>query len=442
MVKWPACTVITVNWNGKQHLADCLPSVLALDYPKKLLEVIVVDNASTDGSVDFLRKSFPSVRVVETGANLGFAGGNNAGVKHAKGEIIALINSDARADPGWLKALVEPLVSGSKKLVATSCLSTGWDGTGVDAPVPVSILGVATGYPVGLKKAEDYLERRPVLLPAGNGCAIRKKAFVDAGGFDDDFFMYLEDVDLGWRFWLMGYEILHIPEARIWHKGTGSRKEAMSRLYAIAERNALFVLIKNLEDETLARLLPAALWVKIQRFLSYANVDIESYKFGKPRDPRQSISVNSEAFTPIVGAVQALELIEKMFAKRAKIQKMRKRSDKEIFKLFDRPFDFQSFDKGSIKLQHSMLSAMGWDIRPLQATPEELRGLHDIIDKQNRELRGVLRKYEEQEQRHNAEVKRLLEWSEPRIPVLSHAYRRALPHLRRAKSAVKRVVRR
>jgi len=103
---WPFVSIITVNFNGKSFLDECFSSLFSIDYPKDRYEVIMVDNASTDNSIDFVRKNYPVVKIIQLKENLGFTGGNNLGIKKSKGEYIALINNDAQVDPNWLKELV------------------------------------------------------------------------------------------------------------------------------------------------------------------------------------------------------------------------------------------------------------------------------------------------------------------------------------------------
>ena len=105
----PNVSVVVVNLNGRALLADCLDALEAQDYPRRQVEIILVDNGSTDDSVAFVREVYPHVRVIEAGRNLGFAGGNNLGAREATGDYLALINNDARTDPRWLRALVEAL---------------------------------------------------------------------------------------------------------------------------------------------------------------------------------------------------------------------------------------------------------------------------------------------------------------------------------------------
>src|SRR5436190_2997233 len=108
--KLPTVSVVVLNYNGLKHLDTCFLSLGALEYPKDRLELILTDNGSSDGSVEFMRKRFPQVRVVETGGNLGFAAGNNFGVERATGQYVAFLNNDTRVEPDWLSELVKTLV--------------------------------------------------------------------------------------------------------------------------------------------------------------------------------------------------------------------------------------------------------------------------------------------------------------------------------------------
>src|SRR5262245_50398579 len=116
----PFVSILIVNYNGKRYLDDCLTAVERQSYPRDRWEVILVDNGSTDGSVEHLRANYPWVRVVAAGHNLGFAGGNNEGYRHSRGELIALLNNDTVAQPDWLAALVKAIDADARIGAATS----------------------------------------------------------------------------------------------------------------------------------------------------------------------------------------------------------------------------------------------------------------------------------------------------------------------------------
>jgi len=130
---WPPVTVIVLNYNGLRYLQDCCASLLALDYPREQLDLLVVDNGSTDGSVEFMAAHFPTIRVHPLEENLGFAAGNNAGAAVARGEYLAFLNNDTRVERSWLKELVRSLREDEPQgVVCTGAKMVSWDGTAID----------------------------------------------------------------------------------------------------------------------------------------------------------------------------------------------------------------------------------------------------------------------------------------------------------------------
>ena len=178
-------SIVIVNLNGKPLLADCLDALTGQDYPQDRVEIILVDNGSTDGSVMFVRETYPRVRVLEAGRNLGFAGGNNLGARAALGEYLALINNDARADSHWLRALVEPLEAEPDVACAASKILDR-EGRTIDFVGPaMNLYGRALQIDEGLPDIPGtYDEPRELLAPCGGAMMIRRDVFWEVGGFD------------------------------------------------------------------------------------------------------------------------------------------------------------------------------------------------------------------------------------------------------------------
>src|SRR5262245_14032635 len=131
--EFPTVSVVVLNYNGLRHLRTCFEALTALDYPSDRLELMLVDNGSSDDSLAFMREHFPGVRLVETGANLGFAAGNNYGAERATGEYVAFLNNDTRVEPDWLLEMVKSLLADRDSgVVCTSSLMLDWDGEKID----------------------------------------------------------------------------------------------------------------------------------------------------------------------------------------------------------------------------------------------------------------------------------------------------------------------
>lgn len=339
----PLISVIIVNLDGRHLLADCLNSIFAQEYPQERIEVIVVDNGSTDDSVPFVRQAFPQVRVIEAGRNLGFAGGNNLGARHSSGDCLALINNDAQADPLWLQAMVD-LLDPASQAVCVAAKILDKDGQTIDfVDTGLTLYGRAfqidEGMPASHARGDEPKE---ILAPCGGGMLIRRDVFWQVGGFDEDYVAYYEDVDLGWRLWLHGYRVLYAPDAVVYHRqhSTGLSFPEEQR-QALSEANALRTLFKNLEEANLWQVLSFGLFMGVTRSLEQAQVDRQPYQFGFPPtgDARPGQLQPGRHLTPVaisslVAIAQVGEEIEVLQAKRRLVQKARVRSDEQIFSRF------------------------------------------------------------------------------------------------------------
>lgn len=274
MTTYPSITLIVLSYNSQPHLPTNMASIQALSYPADQLEIILVDNNSTDHTEAWMSQHYPKVRLVQTGANLGFAGGNNAGAVEAAGEWIVILNPDTRVAPNWLYELTRPLTQPNPPTaVASKVLS--WDGKTIDfGDAAINFMG--WGCQPGFRSANLHLydKEKPLIFANGGSMLVHRQTFLDLGGFDSDYFAYYEDVDLGWRLWLAGHKIIYAPKAVVYHRHHGSwDKVADAKKWLLAERNTLFSLIKNYEGDTLARAFPAALLLLQQRVLLDINPD-------------------------------------------------------------------------------------------------------------------------------------------------------------------------
>ena len=270
----PLISVVVLAYNGRDHLARCLPTLLAQTYPSDRLELMVVDNASTDGTAEFVAERFPQVRLVRNQANYGFAGGNNIGAQAARGEFVAFVNQDTRVNPEWVEELVAPILRdrrrGDGTLVCTGAKILSWDGTLVDfAGARLNFLGKGSQIGFGQPDGALYNAERPLLFACGGAMLIDRRVFVECGGFDEDYFLFFEDVDLGWRLWVLGYRVQFAPKAVTYHRLHASTDELLNvRKRLLYERNALYSVIKNYEDQHLGHMLPASLLLTLQQVLT------------------------------------------------------------------------------------------------------------------------------------------------------------------------------
>jgi len=250
----PRASVIVVNYNGGLLLRQCLASLLA-DCGEDD-EIIVVDNASTDGSAAEIEQAFPEVRVIRSAVNLGFGEGNNIGVHWATGRYLAFLNPDTVVERGWLDALIIALEDNPASGLATSKILL------LDDPDHINTCGIDVHF-TGLALCRGLGLHRTALAQAGevgaisgDAFAIRRDLFEALGGFDGRFFLYMEDTDLSWRARMAGYRCLYAPASVVYHQYTlrfGSQKTFYQ------ERNRYVMLLKGLRWPTLLLLLPALL---------------------------------------------------------------------------------------------------------------------------------------------------------------------------------------
>jgi GT2 family glycosyltransferase len=262
----PLVSVVLVNYKGAEDTITCLRSFEQVDWPAEALELIVVDNDSGGDDVARIRQAVPSAVVVEAGENSGFAGGCNTGVRHARGSIVGFINNDARPAPQWIRAAVDVLQH-DRSIASVASKVLDWEGTRIDY-VDGSLTWFGMGYKREVERPDtgEWDTPRDVLFGTGAAMFVRKDAYEDVGGFDERFFMFYEDVDLGWRFNLLGWRVRYEPGSVAFHKHHASMNKFGSyRETFLLERNALYSMIKNYGDDALARTLPAALALAVTR---------------------------------------------------------------------------------------------------------------------------------------------------------------------------------
>lgn len=254
----PLISVIIVNHNGREDLERCLHSLR--DACGTRTEIIVVDNASTDGSAEYLDRLFTEVRLIRSRVNMGFGAGNNLGARIAKGQYLAFLNPDTLVEPGWLAALLDALQSDDQVGLVTSRILLLQDPGRVNAcgnEIHLSGLTLCRGMNA---RREQYDQPAEVGAVSGAAFLIRRDVFEVLGGFDEDFHLYVEDTDLSWRARLAGYRCLYIPDSVVYHDYT-LRFGPLKTFYQ--ERNRYLMLLKNMRWRTLFVLLPALLLAEI-----------------------------------------------------------------------------------------------------------------------------------------------------------------------------------
>jgi GT2 family glycosyltransferase/glycosyltransferase involved in cell wall biosynthesis len=333
-------SLIVVNYNGRSVLPDCLASLAALEWPRGALEVILVDNGSSDGSLELARQALPDIRLLPQTHNLGFAPACNLGAQAAHGEYLAFLNNDARVPADWLRAMTAPLEGAPDDLACVASTLLSWDGQRVDfVGGALNPYGRAFQVDQGLPyDPSRYRGQRETLFACGGAMLIRSAVYREVGGFDDEFIAYFEDVDLGWRLWLMGYRVLLVPDAIAFHHlhATG-RRLGTPRRFAIAELNALRMIVKNYSDANLQPMLAASLLLASQRASLHGRLALDDFAFPGPIDQAGADGpqpLPALATSYVVAMSRLAGELPHWLEKRAAVQSRRARSDAEIFGRF------------------------------------------------------------------------------------------------------------
>ena len=241
----PTASVVVLNYNGRRYLDTCLEALVAQQLDGGV-ELLVVDNDSSDGSADHVRRRFSQVRVIESKANLGFAAGNNLGIEHAIGRHIVLLNNDTRVRPGWLAALVHAAESQTGVGAVTSKL-VFMDRPSVIQNAGTMLLSDGSGADRGMGEEDrgQYELREEVFGACGCAMLLRREMLGDVGAFDPAFFTYYEDTDLSWRMRLRGWRVVYEPLALVEHVHSGTSVEWSPLFTFHVDRNRLFMILKN-----------------------------------------------------------------------------------------------------------------------------------------------------------------------------------------------------
>jgi GT2 family glycosyltransferase len=319
---WPTVSVITVSLNGKKWLKELFESILASDYPQDKIEIIFVDNGSTDGSVEFVKDMFRNdarMKIIQNTENLGWSPANNQGMKVAFGEILVCVSNDMIVETNWIKEIVK-VMKADKQIGMVQCNSISmWDRKTPDSGMNyLDRFGYSYSY-VSSKTNHE------VFFAEGMAFAIKKEVIDKVGVFDNYFFMEYDDMDLSWRARLGGYNVFFVPTAIVYHARGGTVGATyFQRVNNVTwyTRNHLVTLIKNYELKTLLRLSPIILTVELIKILYLALV-------------KKNLIIS---YAALKGILQVMADRRVILQKRVKTQSFRAVSDNEILQIMH-PFN-------------------------------------------------------------------------------------------------------
>jgi len=242
--------VAVLNYNGKHHLKRCFETLMKQSYTN--YDVYMIDNGSSDGSIDYVRENFPWVKILALKRNYGFAEAYNKAVKILDNyEYIAFLNNDVEVDENWLLELIKTFLNDkNKNIVAVGSKILLYDQRNVINHAGGKITIIGAGIDIGLFEEDKNITSSPIEtgFTCGGAMCVRRDLFLKLGGFDPDYFIFFEDVDFCWRAWLLGYKVLHVPTSIVYHKygGTVGRRLSFERL-RLTQRNRLMTMLKNVE---------------------------------------------------------------------------------------------------------------------------------------------------------------------------------------------------
>ena len=318
-------SIIIPHWNGIDILSECLTSLFKTNHNS--YEVIVVDNASTDGSQSWIKSTFPQIKLIENDKNYGYAGGCNIGALEAKGNYLVFLNNDTIQDPGWIQNL-ENIFKKDNRIAAVQPKVLNYFNRNV-----FDYAGGSGGYMdwfcfpyargrIFSKQERDigqYNDSKQCFWSSGTAFMIRKDLFFQAGQFDEHFFSHMEEIDLCWRLQAMGFQVWVEPDAVVYHKNALSMPMHSHKKYYLNHRNSLIMLFGNYS-------------IKNTLILGSGRIIFEMIALGY-----SVLCLNWKHASAIIRSlVYLLFHINVILRKRSEFKEIRKKKDKEIMKNISR----------------------------------------------------------------------------------------------------------
>lgn len=247
----PLVSIIIPHWNGIDVITECLDSLIKVTYPN--LEIIVVDNHSTDDSVSLIGKKYPKVTLFKNEYNEGYSGGCNRGAEIAKGKYLLFLNNDTIHEPNWIEPLVQLLEKNNNIAAVQPKILNYYQvnlfdyAGGSGGMMDFLVFPFARGRIFNEQEIDtgQYNSKQQIFWSSGTAFLVRKEIFEEAGKFDELFFAHMEEIDLCWRFHLMGYEVWSEPSSVVYHKNAVTLPMYSEKKYYLNHRNSLIMLLTN-----------------------------------------------------------------------------------------------------------------------------------------------------------------------------------------------------
>ncbi len=332
----PLVSIIIPHFNGREILRNCLEAVEKTKYQNK--EVIIVNNASTDGSMDDIHHSFPWALLVNNEKNLGYAGGCNSGLVSASGEYILFLNNDTVFEPDWLSVLVGVCEQDEKIAACQPKIRSLVNREMFDYAGAAGGLIDIFGYPFAKgrlfftleKDEQQYDDTGDIFWASGTATLIRKSVLDEVGSFDEDFFAHMEEIDLNWRMHLAGYRVVAVPEAIVYHNAGSTLKPDSAQKIYLNHRNSLIMILKNYGLKNLLWILPVRVGLEFLTIVyAILKLDFVRLKGG------------------FLALIYVLFNFFRIIGKRKQVHRLRKVPDSEIFKkMYRGSIVFEYFVRG------------------------------------------------------------------------------------------------
>ena len=273
-------SIVIPHWNNVEVLSECLESISATDFDN--FETIVVDNASIDNSVEWVRSNYPNVKLIENDKNYGYAGGCNIGAEAASGDFLIFLNNDTVQEKDWISNLIKTINSDDKIAAVQPKILNYYNRNvfdyagGSGGHMDIYCFPFARGRIFSFQENDEgqYNNKEKCFWSSGTCFMVRRELFQKSGGFDESFFAHMEEIDLCWRLYAMGFEVWVEPDSVVYHKNALTLPMYSHKKYYLNHRNSLLMLLGNYSIKNIFLIgIPRLILEKIACFYSILMLD-------------------------------------------------------------------------------------------------------------------------------------------------------------------------